>query len=265
MQSRMRTWRGLPATVSATHPKRGPHRGLQFRSPAHPEHQRARHRYGSRACSADSGSSANLDSAGRAPVSGRARPHGKHNAIPSISVLSGRGHHSSIVYVGGAAAMSITARPSENSKMAPLLSRTVPLRPRSTTRARRPASGPGSQARVTGHPILPLSIGCGWQGLPSRLPRSACLHAGGITHPGLAGPSCPIMSNLSLTQGLLCDENTVPISVGGGSVQAADMAGPGIPDGDRSPRQRAAAGTRHGLYQGSGREKTPMPQSHQQD
>ncbi len=156
MQSRMRTWRGLPATVSATHPKRGPHRGLQFRSPAHPERQRARHRHGSRACSADSGSSTDLDSAGRAPASGRARPHRRHNGIPSISALSGHGHHNVLYMSEGRAAMNIAARPSENSKMAPLLSRTVPLPPfnHPGPQTRLPSPGHGAS-----HP--PLSIGCG--------------------------------------------------------------------------------------------------------
>ena len=45
MPSRTRPWRGLPATVSATQPKRGPGRKSTARPPAHPERQRARNRH----------------------------------------------------------------------------------------------------------------------------------------------------------------------------------------------------------------------------
>ena len=41
-----------------------------------------------------------------------------------------------------------------------------------------------------------------------------------------------------------------------GAVPAADMVGPGLPAGDRCPRQPAAAGLRLGLCQGAGREET---------
>ncbi len=108
--------------------------------------------------------------------------------------------------------------------------RTPPEAPCSSTRAcrraaRRPASGPGTQAPGRGasrttpaaaalaaahalHPSdTPLLQGSGCPhpclSAPLRPPRR---HAGGFMRPGPTGPRCPATSHSSLTQGVPCDE-----------------------------------------------------------